>query len=110
MQTRRRSARILATPATTSTVTPSTTPSPVLSNELAIGSETPETSDVEETKQTGVVQASVVTRNTRKRAADAELGAATKRRVVSPAVFVQIPANNNIATSKVTSFWWLAMM
>lgn len=95
---RRRSARIPTTPATTSTVTLSSTASPVLSNQPSIEPETPATSDVEEVKNKGAV---LVIRNTRKRAADAELEVTTKRRAVSSSVYVQIPERNNTASSKV---------
>ncbi|KAL4075584.1 SNF2 family N-terminal domain-containing protein [Scleroderma citrinum] len=100
VQTRRKSARVAATPATTTTVTPSTTASPILSNQHSIEPETPDTSDIEEVEQKVATKTSAVARNTRKRAADAEPEVATKRRAMSSSVFVEIPARNSAFTAK----------
>ncbi|KAI6151656.1 SNF2 family N-terminal domain-containing protein [Pisolithus tinctorius] len=96
VQTRRR-ARASATPATTATTATSTSVSPSMTDQLSVEPETPLTSDVEllEVPQKLLAKTSAMNRNTRKRVADTEIEEieviATKRRVVSKAVFVEIP-------------------
>ncbi|KAG2070033.1 hypothetical protein BDR04DRAFT_1143010 [Suillus decipiens] len=111
VSTRRNGARSVRTPATTTTDTPSTSVSPLLSGENSAVPETPDTSDVDE----GPVTTKVVTRsiatshmNTRKRPAeDAEEGedfparpVPTKRKVTHKAFCVEIPVKNPTSNSK----------
>ncbi|KIO03060.1 hypothetical protein M404DRAFT_15784 [Pisolithus tinctorius Marx 270] len=102
VQTRRR-ARASATPATTATTATSTSVSPSMTDQLSVEPETPLTSDVEllEVPKKLLAKTSAMNRNTRKRVADTEIEeievVATKRRVVSKAVFVEIP----VVSSKV---------
>ncbi|KAG9317078.1 P-loop containing nucleoside triphosphate hydrolase protein [Chiua virens] len=79
-----------------STATPSTSVSPLFSNTNSVEPETPETSEPERSPvQKPVVSAPpVVTRNTRKRAAENEVdtNVAPKRRLVAPAVVIRAPS------------------
>ncbi|KAF9242938.1 hypothetical protein BU15DRAFT_43406 [Melanogaster broomeanus] len=101
----RKSGRGARTPATT-TGTPSTTVSPFLSNANSVEPQTPETSDIERvtkvTTKTTTVSTSFVTRNSRKRAAegDSDVEVTTKRRIVSNAVFVELPVRRSTLASK----------
>ncbi|KAH7888148.1 SNF2 family N-terminal domain-containing protein, partial [Phlebopus sp. FC_14] len=99
----RRNAHDARASTTTTTATPATSVSPLISNENSVEPETPQTSDIEEcTTKATAVPAPVVTRNTRKRAAvDAEGSPLpTKRRVVSRTAFVEIPANASTPFAK----------
>ncbi|KAG1888839.1 SNF2 family N-terminal domain-containing protein [Suillus subluteus] len=111
VSTRRNGARSVRTPATTTTGTPSTSVSPLLSGENSVVPETPDTSDVDEDPVvTKVTTRSVATSlmNTRKRPAeDAEEGedfaarpVPTKRKVTHKAFCVEIPVKNSTLKSK----------
>ncbi|KAG1759066.1 SNF2 family N-terminal domain-containing protein [Suillus occidentalis] len=111
VSTRSNGARSVRTPATTTTSTPSTSVSPLLSGENSAVPETPNTSDADEdpvvTKvTTRSLAASLV--STRKRPAeDAEEGedvvarpVPTKRKVTHKAFCVEIPVKNSTLNSK----------
>lgn len=111
VSTRSNGARSVRTPATTTTSTPSTSVSPLLSGENSVVPETPNTSDADEdpvvTKvTTRSLAASLV--STRKRPAeDAEEGedvvarpVPTKRKVTHKAFCVEIPVKSSTLKSK----------
>ncbi|KAG6330476.1 hypothetical protein ID866_8612, partial [Astraeus odoratus] len=99
VQTRKR-ARGVATPATTSTVTPSATVSPALSSKLSVELETPQTSDIEEGPDENAVDILPMKKATRKRAAEEDIKITMKRRAVSASVFVEIPTKSETYSSK----------
>ncbi|KAG2147944.1 SNF2 family N-terminal domain-containing protein [Suillus clintonianus] len=111
VSTRSNGARSVRTPATTTTGTPSTSVSPLLSGENSAVPETPDTSDVgEDPVVTKVATRSLAANlmNTRKRPTedadeDEDLAArpvATKRRVIQKAFFVEIPIKHSTLNSK----------
>ncbi|KAG0695773.1 SNF2 family N-terminal domain-containing protein [Suillus ampliporus] len=111
VSTRSNGVRSIRTPATTTTGTPSTSVSPLLSGENSVVPETPDTSDVDEDSVVmKVATKSLATSlmKTRKRPADnVEDGedftasrVATKRRVIQKTVFVEIPIKHSTSNSK----------
>lgn len=111
VSTRRNGIRSIHTPSTTTSGTPSTAVSPLLSSHNSVIPETPDTSDLEQDpKVMKVVTKSLSTNfvNTRKRPAedahdDQDCGgrrSATKRRVIQKAMFVEIPMKSTPSNSK----------
>ena len=112
VSTRSNGVRSVQTSSTTTSATPSTAVSPLLSNNHSMAPETPDTSDIDrdpkvmktETRlpATGFV-------NTRKRLAEDELEdydggggrLAAKRRTIQKAVYVEIPIKGTVPNSKV---------
>jgi DNA repair protein RAD16 len=112
VSTRRNGARSIQTPATTSSSTPSTTVSPLLSSHNSVVPETPDTSDVDQHPKamkaaTKLLATSRVNIRKRLLSDDAQehqdsggRQLATKRRIIHKAVFVEIPIRSATPNSK----------